>query len=599
MNNLPRIKALPKDIADKIAAGEIVERPLSIVKELLENSIDSGATSIVVELRNGGKSYIRITDNGCGILKDDIPLAFARYATSKIAKEQDLHAIQTLGFRGEALSSIAAVSIVELITKTQNAHAGTKAILEAGIIKDMSEIACEEGTTIIIKDLFYNIPARKKFLKPDHTESALVIDYISKMTLAYPDIKIKLLNNEIILFATQGNGNVHRNILTVYSRQTDENLIEISDKDANQGLSLTGYIGKPDKSKKNRKFQIFFVNGRWINSKLIEAAVNDAYADKVFPGNFPIIFLFLHIDPSKIDVNIHPNKMNVRFFEEEAVKEFLYKGIRNALLREIAAPNVYESESVNTRQISEFNNNASEHQVDIKTISLNDTRERYERIFSLHSDNDVQDESMVAEPVNAYTSANRFLFSELNIIGNLFAMYVLASNEDSMYIIDQHAAHERILFEQLIYNYQKEKAAGQILMLPFLVEIPHYIKENGKDIISLLERLGYRIEEFGPKEYIVKEIPSCMDLSQAEIFINEFFEAPIEEIKALPEARVGLLISTACKAAIKANDRLSEREMRELLFRLDQTENPFSCPHGRPTFIKLSGIDLERLFKRK
>ena len=599
MKEFPRIQPLPKDLSDKIAAGEVVERPLSIVKELIENSIDAGSNSIVIDIKNGGKTYLRITDNGCGILRDDISLAFSRYATSKITKEEDLNAIQTLGFRGEALSSIAAVSIVDFITKAKGEPVGSKTIVESGLIQSTSDIACEEGTTIIVRDLFYNVPARKKFLKPDHVESSLIIDYISKITLAYPHIKFKLINNGTILFATQGTGDIHRNILTVYSKQTDEDLIPLSAIDENHQLSLKGFIGKPDHAKKSRRSQIFFINGRWINSKMMEAVIHDAYSDKLFAGRYPAAFLFLSIDPGQLDVNIHPNKMNVRLFNEALVRDFMYNAIRQALLQEAAVPHVREPRAFVQEDKEEGLKTQRGEQVDIKTISSTYTKDRYEQLASFYAKQDTHPEFPLKEPMTSELSQSRFVFSELNILGSLFATYILTSNDDAMYIIDQHAAHERILFEELMHIYTLEKALKQILMLPFIIEVPQYLKEGAKEKLLFLEKIGYSIEEFGPKEYIVKEIPSCMDIGQAEIFVNELLEGPTDELQALSDKNLNALIMAACKAAVKSNDPLSRQEIKELLFRLDQTENPFSCPHGRPTFVKLSNNDLERLFKRK
>lgn len=594
-----RIKALSKEIADKIAAGEVVERPLSIIKELVENAIDAGTKTIVVEIKNGGKTYLRITDSGHGIHKDDVPLAFSRYATSKISKESDLDTIGTLGFRGEALASIAAVSRVELITKLQNENVGSRTFLEGGVIESCSEIACEPGTTIIVTDLFFNTPARKKFLKPDNTESTMIIDYLSKMTLAYPDIKIRLINNGTILFSTQGNGDVQRNVLTVYSRQIEENLLFVESEIQNQAISLNGYIGKPDYSKKNRKFQIFFVNGRWINSKTMESAVSQAYADKIFKGRYPIAFLFLKVDSSKLDVNIHPNKMDVRFFEETFVKEFIYTAIRKTLLQEEAAPSIVGLNVFKTTQDADVSNNMKDNQVDIKTISLTSNAERYEHALAEQLNEVFVPITDLYEEGGDYNIPERFIFSGLEILGSVFATYILASNDESMYIIDQHAAHERILFEQLTNRFQRDKTASQILITPLIIELSTHITEDKNVRHESLKKIGYCMEAFGPKAYIVKEIPSCMDFSQAEIFIHEFFETPFDEVQTLSDKQVETLILSACKAAVKANDRLSNEEIRHLFIELDKTENPFSCPHGRPTFVKLSDIELERLFKRR
>ncbi len=598
MDLLSRIKALPKEISDKIAAGEVVERPLSIIKELLENSIDAGAKAIVLEIKNGGKSYIRVTDDGSGIEKEDVPLAFARYATSKISREDDLYALTTLGFRGEALASIAAVSNVELITKTKNSKVGTKIVLEGGDCNGIFDTACEEGTTIIITNLFYNTPVRKKFLKPDNTEAALIIDFASKMALAYPNIKIRLINNETILFATSGKGNIYQNILTVYSKQTVEHLIEIHSYDEYEGFELNGYVSSPNHSNSNQRQQVFFVNGRWIKSKIFETALKEAYNDKLFEGKHPATFLFFAIAPQKIDVNIHPNKTEVRFFDEKKVKEFITAEIRKALLQERAAPELSAIVKKSADSVAKENDDGFE-QINMQHVRFVEKAAHYDEIFSEMRADTVYEGNILEEKEKSYPEYRRFLFSDLNILGSVFETYILSSGEDSLYIVDQHAAHERIMFERLSSSYIKENPSGQILLTPFLVELPTYLKESAKGRLELLTNIGYLLEEFGPKEFLVKEIPACMDLQEAETFVYEVLEKEPEDTKASPKEQSAKIISAACKAAVKANDKLSESEIRELFIALDATENPFSCPHGRPTFVRFSLSEMERLFKRK
>lgn len=598
MNLLKKIKLLPKEISDKIAAGEVVERPLSIVKELMENSIDAGATAIVLEMRNGGKSYIRVTDDGSGIEKEDVPLAFARYATSKISTEEDLYAISSLGFRGEALASIAAVSKVELITKVRDSKTGTKILFEGGHCMGIWDTACEEGSTIIITDLFYNTPVRKKFLKPDNTESALIIEFVSKMALAYPQIKIRLINNGSILFSTPGKGNLYQCILTVYSKQTAAGLIEINATDESEGLQLKGYISSPDQSRTNQKQQIFFVNGRWIKSKLLEIAVKEAYSDKLFEGRYPSAFLFLTVDPHQLDVNIHPNKTEVLFYDEKSIKEFIIHQLRRVLLQEKAAPSMGSAPkpAYSSPIGKDF---PPVEQVNINSLLLAIKPESHDSFFAQLRGENLQAEGAFKENAREYDAPDRFFFTGLNILGSVFATYVVACDEHSMYLVDQHAAHERVLFERILKNFLKEEAAEQMLLAPLIIEIAPYQKVSSGERLELLKKAGYHIEEFGPKELLIKSIPACMDLAEAESFLYEVLEREPEDPKASPQEKLNTLISAACKAAVKANDRLSEDEIRQLFIALDGTENPFSCPHGRPTFIKFSLSDMDKLFKRK
>ncbi|MBO4991527.1 MAG: DNA mismatch repair endonuclease MutL, partial [Firmicutes bacterium] len=348
---LPQIHALPKQVSDKIAAGEVVDRPLSIVKELMENSIDAGATAITVEIKNGGKSYIRVTDNGFGIPEDQVMLAFQRHATSKIETAEDLDTINTLGFRGEALASIAAVSSVEMITKPVAAKSGVKLRLQGGSLLNQTGTGCPDGTTIIVTNLFYNTPARLKFLKADNTESSLIIDFVSKMALAYPKLRIRMVNNGNILFHTPGGGQIYNNILTIYSKETGQKLLPVTAD--NGSMFLEGYISDPSYSKTNRKQQIFFVNGRYIQSKIMEKAVSLAYQDKLFEGRYPVTYLFLYVNPQTLDVNIHPNKKEVRFDDELAVLDFVHSTLRSHLNTKQAIPEVKAKEIKAERPFSQ------------------------------------------------------------------------------------------------------------------------------------------------------------------------------------------------------------------------------------------------------
>ena len=616
------IRALPKEISDKIAAGEVVERPVSIVKELIENAIDAGSTAITCEIRKGGKDYIRVTDNGCGIPSGEVELAFMRYATSKIETEEDLNAIGTLGFRGEALASIAAVSRVELVTKPADQKTGTRIRLEGGIPEEITEAACEDGTTIIVTDLFYNTPARRKFLKPDNSEASLISDYVSKMALAYPDVRFRLISNGTILYSTLGKGDLKAAILTLYSPQMAKGLVAVEGNAAVDGDKiLAGFVSAPAYSRNNKRMQIFFVNGRWVKSKVMEDALEEAFSDKLFEGRHPAAFLFLELDPSGVDVNIHPHKTEIKFYDERGIQDFMVRAIRSSLLRQegiaesaqIAKPLVREPESVYAKPYE--SEEPLENQafgsgflniVDINNLPQITESERKENLFARLREESDAAKRMVQEEIRTYAAGEepkqeakpRFQFSSLTIIGEAFATYILAKDETHVYMIDQHAAHERILFEQLLKIFNGAQKASQPILAPILLQMGAVSAATASEKLQLLDELGYTIEEFGMGDLIVKEIPSCMDLQEAEDFAISILQQ--EGIKpGQVQLKREELTSNACKAAIKANDKLDLAEMRELFLRLDGCENPFSCPHGRPTLISFSQSDIERQFKRK
>ncbi len=578
------IRALPKEIADKIAAGEVVERPLSIVKELLENSVDAGATALTIEIAKGGKEYIRVSDNGCGIPKDQLQLAFMRYATSKISTENDLDRIETLGFRGEALASIASVSYVELLSKTEGAKTGARISLSAGEPGIVEDAACEEGTTVIVRDLFFNTPARLKFLKPDNTEAALITDFVSKMSLAYPDIRFRMISNGNILFSTPGRGDVYQSILTVYSPQIAKSLIKLNEVDDNNTMSIKGYISSPTESKTNRRWQIFFVNGRLVKNKVLENALSEAYRDKLFEGRQAVAFIFLELPYSELDVNIHPHKTEIRFFKEDEVKTFAVRAIRNALLK---------PEALNYNASSK-----SSETVHTKDEVREREKVRDADIFKAMRDESDREELSVQEerPEFTQSSADRELyFKNLELVGQAFNTYLICKDVSNIYFIDQHAAHERVMYEKLIANFNGAPNASQPLLTPIIIELSSALKLESKDNLSLLLSLGFELTEFGPSSYKVDAIPSCMDISEAEDFLNVFFEDSSGRL----QMKQNEIISKSCKAAVKAHDRLSQTEVKKLFEDLDECENPFSCPHGRPIFVRFSEYETDRMFKRK
>ncbi len=690
-----RIHELPKQMADKIAAGEVVDRPVSIVKELVENSIDAGSTSIAVEIKNGGKSYIRVTDNGCGIAADETELAFKRHATSKLTTVRDLDAISTLGFRGEALASISAVSRVELITKTADAETGISLRIEGGETSSAEPTGCPQGTTIIVKDLFFNTPARMKFLKKDNTESALIIDLISKIALAYPNIRVRLINNGNTLFVTQGRGDMFNAIATIYDPAMAKKLIHFKEETEN-GLSVNGYISSPDETRANRKNQIFFVNGRYIQSKLLEKCVSDGYREKVFEGRYPVVFLFLTLPPEQTDVNIHPNKKEIRFGDEDIIREFVTQAIRSALTVPEAVPEFTfkkEKERINAEAAARMTGKAvcaaaiskpKQEQLDIKNIlrqkrAAEDAAKYNASIIKnqggpspvTQQDNRAaapeQTHAMPAErptqssvppapvpdvtpaapannssvgaaqstpaPANTTTAgagsaptdtgapntpgggpANQkpplfrphaepaprrpFDVSAIRPIGSVFAEFILGCDDDSFYMIDQHAAHERVFYERLTREFYGQQTASQIMALPIQINVSHAVKNAEDDWLAFLRNIGFSVEEFGPRSYAVKEIPAYMTALEAESFIKDFCDSLDEPGAFRNQRRTDKIITRACKSAVKANDRLDIAEINQLLKDLAKCDNPFSCPHGRPTIIRMKKTEIEALFKR-
>lgn len=613
------IQVLEKSVADKIAAGEVVDKPLSIVKELVENSIDAGATSITIEIQKGGKSYIRVTDNGCGIPADQVETAFLRHATSKIYKAADLEHIQTLGFRGEALASISAVSRTEIITKTAEEKTGTRLVIEGSQIAEREITGCPEGTTIVVRDLFYNTPARKKFMRSDAAESSAVIEFVSHVTLAYANIRVRMVNNGSMLFSTPGNGKLYSNILTVFSRDIGDQLIPIQAEEGE--MKLEGYVSGPGQSKPTRKHQIFFVNGRVVNSKVIQKGVSNAYADRLFEGRFPIAILFFRFPPDRLDVNIHPNKREVRFHDESSVTGFVEQALRKALLSKESIPAVKKKdlfrkpEPVTLADPGKLEGKAEEDQIDVKKL-----------LSTLRKEEQMQETSpsQVKEAFNAYQSPEPialpkqamakapadqsviqapatpppFDFDTLTITGTIFATYITAVDEDAFYLIDQHAAHERIFFEKLMAQYRNQETHGQPIMFPIMLNVSHSADQNAEDWLAALGQMGFGAEPFGPRTYAVKEIPMFMGLEEAQFFLKDFVDG-LGDGKLLDNLPViEKIIMRSCKSAVKAHDHLQDSEIQQLIQDLRQCENPFSCPHGRPTFIKMTQYEIEKMFKR-
>lgn len=620
------IRILEKDVADKIAAGEVVDRPLSIVKELVENSIDAGATTITVEIKKGGKTYIRVTDNGCGIEEEQVEIAFLRHATSKIATVSDIDSIETLGFRGEALASIAAVSRTEIITKTKNAKTGVRMVVEGSDTVQKEPTGCPEGTTIVVYDLFYNTPARQKFMKTDAAESSAVIEFMQQIALAYPELKIRMINNGTLLFSTNGKGDRYKNILTIFDRNIGQDLIPVhAEVDY---LQIKGYVSNPGQSRATRKHQIFFVNGRVINSKVIQRGISQAYSDKLFEGRHPIVFLFLKVKPNTLDVNIHPNKREIRFDDEAFIIESIRKAIREALLSKESIPQIKKTdifkmkpkqeppapalkeekkvqkiENPSTREVSSVKTVAKplptvektpeEKQVDVKMLlstMRKEVKEKQETIKETQTPYNAIEKEAPKTPLP-------FDFDSLTIIGSIFGTYITATDENAFYLIDQHAAHERIFYERLLRQFHESEKHSQPIMMPIMLQSTLASKrEEGWK--NALNKMGFLVEDFGPKTFIVKEIPMFMGLEEAGDFLNDFMDHASEGVLLDNTPAVEKIIMRSCKSAVKAHDYLKEDEIYQLIQDLKRCENPFSCPHGRPTFIKMTQYEIEKMFKR-
>lgn len=635
------IRVLDKSIADKIAAGEVIDRPVSIIKELLENSLDAGADSITVEIRNGGKSYIRVTDNGCGIESDQVEIAFRRHATSKISSEKDLDAIGTLGFRGEALASICAVSRVELITKTRDARTGQKALVDGSRIVENTATGCPDGTTVTVRDLFYNVPARRKFMGSDSAETRRIVDMVSRISLAYVDVKITLINGNKTVFATRGNGNIYNNIIKIYGSDIGRDLLPV---DGRQGdFIIRGFVSPPSESAPSRNKQIFCVNGRVVSSKVLEKGLEDAYREKLFAGRFPVAFLFLSLPPEKLDVNVHPTKKEIRFDDDFEVEDFVRTNVSKTLRAKESLPQIRgenlknqvstgEEQTVNLYQKTPatalyandngekntttdgriFEKNASgaaavqtpgSAAVTAPEVPVVKVREQGEQVEIKSLLSEMREERQDAEQRDREMTPKKpdrrdFDFRELHYMGALFNTYIMACDDDDFYLIDQHAAHERVFYEKLLRQYNEREKLSQQLLLPLNMNVSANVTVTEDVWIEDVRSMGYDIEFFGSNTYIVREIPAFMELREAEDFLTDFFK----ELGSRPDLTdrnvLEKIVMRSCKSAVKGGDVLTEAEIDGLIKDLSACVNPFSCPHGRPTFIRMTRYEIEKLFKR-
>lgn len=686
-----KIALLDKNTIDKIAAGEVVERPSSVVKELTENAIDAGANMITVELKEGGSGLIRITDNGSGIAADDVKTAFLRHSTSKIRTVEDLLTAGSLGFRGEALSSISAVAQVELITKTKDAFVGTRYQIDGGVEQAMEEAGCPDGTTFLIRNLFYNVPARRKFLKSAMSEAGLCSELMQRMALSRPEIAYKFINNGKIVLQTAGNGNLKEVIYQIYGREITANLLEVNHIEESAGISVAGFIGKPVVSRGNRNYENYFINGRYIKSGVVSKAIEEGYRSYMMQHKYPFTALHIIMDTAMIDVNVHPTKLEVRFSDSEAVYYAVYHAVRDALagknmipqvgfgkeekttpvvmpkketrpeqfesvrmaqqsaksventrkqelpqenklstpgyiaaasstesmvLREEKAPYVSKKSDVSTDETTVVENvkmsspNANvpevrtveEKAAEVKKLEneVPEAKEQKIKVSEVKVQEEVQETPVYVqeqmELPNLLSEDNK---KEYRIVGQIFATYWLIEMDGQLFMIDQHAAHEKILFEQTMKRIREKEMLTQQIAPPYIASLSLREEEVLQAQAEVLRRLGFEFEHFGGRDYKVTGVPADLcGLTGGELFMQLLDELVAEKLHGSPEVLVEKVASMSCKAAVKGNMTLSETEAKAMIDLLLTLDNPYHCPHGRPTTISMTKQEIEKKFKR-
>lgn len=639
--NIRKIAVLSKETIDKIAAGEVVERPSSVVKELVENAIDAGASAVTVEIKEGGIAFLRITDNGRGIERDEIPVAFLRHATSKIEKAEDLEAIASLGFRGEALSSIAAVSRVELISKTPYSMTGTRYIIEGGEEKSVEDVGAPEGTTILVRDLFYNVPARKKFLKTAATEAGYISSLMEQMALSHPEVAVKYMANGQLKLHTTGNGQIKDVIYKIYGRDITRQLLPITWE--NDILKISGYLGKPAVSRGNRSFENYFINGRYVKDKIITRGLEDGFHGYMMQHRYPFAVLQIQMDGGGLDVNVHPSKLEVRFSRGEDVYEAVVAAVRETLgqkelimdvtLEEKAKGKKAKDKKKNIPDIPEhFETKRRARPVSYGQI-MDQDRTRSAQTQTIRETMDTrplppiqppetlasagdgaqeleqttQDPSRPVTPDQEGEQVGLFTEGLLTerarsrhiLIGQVFKTYWLVEYEDRFFIIDQHAAHEKVLYERLCRSFREKTPVSQYLNPPLVLTVD--IKEEMLllEHMRMFQKMGFEIEPFGSREYSVHAVPADLYGMTGEDLFRELLDS-LEKEKTGQDLEVfaDRLAAMACKAAVKGNHTLSPQEADRLIDELLTLENPYHCPHGRPTIVSMSKTDLEKKFKR-
>ena len=665
-----KIAVLDKHTIDKIAAGEVVERPSSVVKELVENAIDAGATAVTVEIADGGKRLIRITDNGSGMEADQVPVAFLSHATSKIEKVEDLENIASLGFRGEALSSIAAVSQVELITKTPSALSGVRYVIEGGAEQSMEEMGAPEGTTFLVRNLFYNTPARSKFLKSDAAEGNYISSLMEQLALSHPEISFKYIQNKQVKLHTSGNYNVKDVIYNVYGRDIARALLEVSYE--NDFLKIQGYVGKPEISRGTRSFENYYINGRYVKNNIIAKAIEDAYKGFLMQHKFPFVSLHIQMTGNDLDVNVHPRKMEVRFARGPEVYDCIYEAVRNVLTHREMIPKVSPGpeetaakaktiverkdipEPFETKRLTQMQQNI--HPVvqkdrlyeELPVYKSNTFTKAEEALFSgnLHKE---ESSANTTDPIDKQEpkiqesktqklktqeisesainiSAHKPLESEIlkqeqeapkqlelfeekllapesrsrhRLIGQLFETYWLVEFDDRFFIIDQHAAHEKVNYERFVKQFKEQETHSQYLSPPLIVSLSLEEEASLSANREFFEKAGFEIEPFGGREYSISAVPADLyGFSEEDLFLEMLDNLAGEGEKDALNIFTARLATMACKSAVKGNNKLSFQEADQLIDQLLTLNNPYHCPHGRPTIISMTKTEIEKKFKR-
>lgn len=610
---MPEIRILDKATIDLIAAGEVIERPSSVVKELVENAIDAGATAITVEIKDGGMELIRVTDNGCGMTKDQVPLAFYSHATSKIRTAADLDEILTLGFRGEALSSIAAVSRVELITKPAEALLGTRYVIEGAREVSLEEIGAPDGTTFLVRSLFYQTPARRKFLKTPQTEAGYIHAMLQHMALSHPDIAFQFLSHGQTRLFTSGNASAQEIIYHLYGKDIASSLIPI---DASSGsMRLTGYIGKPIVTRGNRNFENYFVNGRYVKSDLIAKGIEDAYRTYLMQHQYPFTALSFTVDGKDVDVNVHPQKLELRFSKGEELYRFISESI-SACLKEtelIPEATFGKEEAVQQEEVAKAPHPVTppqEHYEAKDTLSHTEPFER-ERLLKLkdqiraeiRQDTPYEPKYESREEVSYEQQTLPFFSAETKqqyrILGQTFDTYWIVEMGEDLFLVDQHAAHEKVIFERLMKRKEEKEPLSQQIAPAMVLSLSTAEEATLQRYLSDFQKLGYEIEHFGGSEYRITAVPADIyGLDERQLFL-EMLDDLNENDRLVENDQLYLRIATmSCKAAIKGNMHISTKEFQTLFDEMLTLQNPYHCPHGRPTTIRMSRYDLEKKFKR-
>lgn len=655
-----KIILLDEITASQIAAGEVIERPASVIKEMAENAVDAGATIVTAEIRSGGIKYIKITDNGCGFDEDDAVIAFDKHATSKIMNSDDLFGVKTLGFRGEALASIAAVSDVTLISRSENSDRGFMVNIRGGKLITSSAYASSKGSTFIVKDLFYNTPARYKFLKKDATEAGYVADTMQKMAMAHPNVSFKLVSDGKIVFHSPGNGDMLSCIHSIYGKDVTASLCAVNHEQ--DGVKITGYVGVRDAAYGNRNRQHIFVNGRYIKSKIITSALDEAYKTVTMKNKFPFAVLTVNVNPRTLDVNVHPTKTEVRFADEQNIFRAVYHAVHNALFGDepkavsagnkhsdpwkrpddmskegkteiknlldfvAAAPTptpVSAPASISTSASTSKAASISTATVTSSSVNIPETKETtaqetvavpecqktdesddgHTQSVSFVKETSAKNESvnLVECPTPEYQTVKKYndtsIYTESVVIGQLFDTYIMLEYNEKMVLIDQHAAHERIMYEKIKAAIENSEIHSQQLLLPVMLNLSSsecsFLRQN----ISFFEKLGFELEEFGMNSFAVRSIPMILDGSNIESFVVDGINKAMQNGKgSLYDDKT--IFTMACKAAVKANKKLSRDEIKALLGTLAELENHGTCPHGRPVAITMSKYEVERKFHR-